>query len=124
MDRFEIEQVLESFRVIVDTREQASIRATERFAALGDGLERATLDYGDYAANITLTAGNPLYDVSATRIYPSCIIERKMSLDELATCFTRGRDRFWREMERATASGAKIYLLTEGGREADSRDSV
>ena len=115
MDRFEIEQVLESFRVIVDTREQASIRATERFAALGDGLERATLDYGDYAANITLTAGNPLYDVAATRIHPSCIIERKMSLDELATCFTRGRDRFRREMERARASGAKIYLLTEGG---------
>ena len=107
MDRFEIEQVLESFRVIVDTREQASIRATERFAALGDGIERATLDYGDYAANITLTAGNPLYDVAATRIYPSCIIERKQSLDELATCFTRGRDRFRREMERARASGAK-----------------
>ena len=113
MDRFEIEQVLESFRVIVDTREQASIRATERFAALGDGLERATLDYGDYAANITLMAGNPLYDVAAARIYPSCIIERKMSLDELATCFTRGRDRFRREMERAASNGSTVYLLVE-----------
>ena len=115
MDRFEIDQILESFRVIVDTREQASNRAAERFSALGDNLERATLDYGDYAANITFTTGNPLYDVSTTRIYPSCVIERKMSLDELAMCFTRGRDRFRREMERATAAGAKIYLLTEGG---------
>lgn len=115
MDRFEMDQILESFRVIVDTREQASNRAEERFSALGDNLERATLDYGDYAANITFTTGNPLYDVSTTRIYPSCVIERKMSLDELAMCFTRGRDRFRREMERATAAGAKIYLLTEGG---------
>ena len=113
MDRFEIEQVLESFRVIVDTREQASIRATERFAALGDGLERATLDYGDYAANVTIR-GKELYDTSR-RVCPQTVVERKQSLDELATCFTRGRDRFRREMERARASGAKIYLLTEGG---------
>lgn len=113
MDRFEIEQVLESFRVIVDTREQASNRATERFAALGDNLERATLDYGDYAANVTIR-GKELYDTSR-RVCPQTVVERKQSLDELATCFTRGRDRFRREMERARASGAKIYLLTEGG---------
>jgi hypothetical protein len=36
-----------------------------------------------------------------------------MSLDELAMCFTRGRDRFRREMERATANGSVIYLLVE-----------
>lgn len=115
MDRFEIEQALESFRVIVDTREQASNRAVERFAALGDGLERATLDYGDYCANITLPDGKSLYDCAEGRISPVCIVERKMSMDELAMCFTRGRDRFRREFERATAAGAKIYLLIEGG---------
>ena len=113
MDRFEIAQILESFRVIVDTREQASNRAEERFSALGDNLERATLDYGDYAANVTIR-GKELYDTSR-RVCPQTVVERKQSLDELATCFTRGRDRFRREMERARASGAKIYLLTEGG---------
>ena len=38
-----------------------------------------------------------------------------MSLDELAMCFTRGRDRFRREFERASAAGAKVFLLVENG---------
>lgn len=114
MDRFDIEQTLESFRIIVDTREHVTDRAAERFAALGE-TERATLDYGDYCANITLPDGRPLHDVSAKRIYPVCSIERKMSLDELAGCYTRGRDRFQREFERAKATGAVTYLLIEGG---------
>ena len=38
-----------------------------------------------------------------------------MSLDELAMCFTRGRDRFRREMERAAANNSVIYLLIENG---------
>ena len=116
MERLEIEYTLRTFRIIADNREQASNRAAARFAALGDNLERATLDYGDYAANITLPDGRELLNTSAnTRLYPACVIERKMSLDELAMCFTRGRDRFRREMERATASGATVFLLVEGG---------
>ena len=35
--------------------------------------------------------------------------------DELAMCFTRGRDRFRREFERATEASAKVWLLIEGG---------
>lgn len=115
MDRFEIEDTLKTFRVIADTREQITNRAAERFAALGDDLERATLDYGDYCGNITLPDGRPLHDTSVNRIYPACAIERKMSLDELAGCFTRGRDRFQREFERARAAGASVYILIEGG---------
>jgi hypothetical protein len=81
MDRFDIMDTLQTMRVIADTREQANPRAAERFAALGPGLERATLDYGDYCANVTLPDGRPLYDISG-RITPVCVIERKMSLDE------------------------------------------
>lgn len=114
MDRFEIEDALQTFRVIADTREQVTNRAAERFAALGV-TERATLDYCDYCGNITFSGGKSLYEISDKRIYPACAIERKMSLDELATCFTRGRDRFRREFERAQAHGAKAYLLIEGG---------
>ena len=115
MDRFEIEEVLKTFRVIVDTREQSAHRAAARFAALGDNLERATLDYCDYCGNVTLPDGKPLYSVTDGRIYPSCAVERKMSIDECAACFTRDRDRFRREFERAKAAGAKVYLLIEGG---------
>lgn len=113
MDRFEIEDVLKSFRIVVDTREQNTNRAAARFAALGDNLERATLDYGDYCANVTLPDGKPLHDISVNRLFPPAVVERKMSLDELAGCFTRSRDRFRREFERAGDHGAKVYLLTE-----------
>ena len=60
---------------------------------------------------ITLPAG-PIYDISET-VSPCCVIERKMSLEELAMCFGRGRDRFEREFQRARDAGAKIYI--EGG---------
>jgi len=114
MDRFEIEDTLKTFRIIADTREHNTDRAAARFAALGAEMERATLDYGDYCANITLPDGKVLYDTSVNRIYPDCVIERKMSLDELAGCFTRGRGRFEREFKRAGEHSAKVFLLVEG----------
>ena len=112
MDRFEIEDTLKTFRIITDTREHNTDRAAARFAALGAGMERGTLDYGDYCANITLPDGSSIYD-PVSRIYPICVIERKMSLDELAGCFTRNRERFEREFQRATEHGAKVFLLVE-----------
>lgn len=122
MDRFDIQDALETYRVIADTREQANPRAAERFAALGPGLERATLSYGDYCANVTFPDGRDLYDISG-RISPACVIERKMSLDEAAACLTRERDRFEREFCRARDANAKIYLLIEdaGGWDAIRR---
>lgn len=113
MNHFEIEEILESFRVIADRREQWTQRTAERFDAFGVPVERATLDYGDYCANITLPDHN-LYDIS-DRIRPVCCVERKMSLDELASCFTRGRDRFEREFKRAQEAGARVFLLVENG---------
>lgn len=112
MTEKEAEQYLESFRVVADTREQNTARARKRFKALGL-VERATLSFGDYCGNLDIN-GAPIYDVSST-ITPQCCVERKMSLDELAMCFTRGRDRFRREFQRAEAAGAKVYLLVEGG---------
>lgn len=113
MDRFEIEDTLKTFRIIADTREHNTNRAAARFAALGAGMERGTLDYGDYCANVTLPDGRALYDTSVNRIYPACTVERKMSLDELAGCFTRSRERFEREFQRATEHKAKVFLLVE-----------
>ena len=113
MDHFEIEEALDSFRVIADNREQDTPKAKERYEAFGVPYERATLSYGDYCGLITLN-GSAIYDTSK-RISAKCVIERKMSLDELAMCFTRQRDRFRREMERATQNGAIVYLLVESG---------
>lgn len=113
MDIFDIKEALNTFRVIVDNREQKTPKAAGRYAAFGT-YERATLDYGDYCGNIILPDGKPLYDCEK-RLTPSCVVERKMSLDELAQCFTRGRERFQREFERARNNRAKVYLLVEGG---------
>lgn len=114
MDHLDIEDALNTFRIIVDRREQRTPKAAERYKSFGVLYEHATLDYGDYCANIQLPDGGNLYDTSK-RISAKCVIERKMSLDELAGCFGRGRDRFRREFERARDNGATVYLLVEGG---------
>lgn len=111
MDHFEEKEVLSSFRILVDNREQATPKAVERYKSFGVPYDRATLNYGDYCGQVVLN-GLPTYDTSKA-VKARCVIERKMGLDELAMCFTRGRDRFRREMERATENGAIVYLLVE-----------
>lgn len=111
MDNFEAQSVLKSFMVIVDTREQETFRASERYEALGVPYYRQTLNYGDYTYNIKLD-GKDLYSTEE-RINGLCVVERKQNLDELAACFTRSRKRFEREFERASDNNAKVYLLIE-----------
>ena len=113
MDAFEVRDTLSTFRICVDTRERGTPKAEARFKAFGVPYFRQTLSYGDYCGNVTLPGG-ALYSPDSV-ISADCVVERKMSLDELAACFTRGRDRFRREFERARESGAKVYLLVEGG---------
>lgn len=112
MDIFEQKEVLKSFFVLVDSREQDTKRAHKRYEAFGAPYQRATLSYGDYTYNATLPDGRQIYNTAET-INPACAIERKMSLDELAQCFTQSRDRFGREFQRATEAGARIYLICE-----------
>lgn len=114
MDAFEVQSALAGFRVVIDTREHMTPKAIERFRMLDAPIERYTLSYGDYCADISTVERNSLYE-NGKAICAPCVIERKMSLDELAGCFTRGRDRFRREFERASASNAKVYLLVENG---------
>ena len=113
MDTFELNDVLATFSIIVDRREQNTPRLKERCESFGVPWNRSTLNYGDYAANVIVN-GVPVYDVTKT-VFPKTVIERKYSLDELASCFTRSRDRFRREMERACSNGSKVYLLVENG---------
>ena len=111
MDHFEVTEALNTFQILVDNREQATPKAVERYKSFGVPYKRATLNYGDYCGIITLN-DSEIYD-TAHSVKASCVIERKMSLDELAMCFTRGRDRFRREMERAASNNSTVYLLVE-----------
>jgi len=113
MDPFEITEILESFRIIADTREQNTSRARRRMQSIGAPVERATLRYGDYCWNADID-GKTFHNITGT-VFAPCVIERKMSLDELAGNFTRGRKRFQREFERAADHSAKVFLLVENG---------
>lgn len=114
MHPLDVQKVLESFVCLRDSREQDTPRAHKRYEAIGVPVEVAKLNYGDYCAQCILPDGRKLYDTSKP-IAPLCTIERKFALDELAQCFTTGRERFKREFERAKETGARIYLLVENG---------
>lgn len=89
---------------LVDTREQETPRLRARLRDMGCPWERKKLDFGDYSVRCDCL------DLSV-----SIAIERKMSLDELCSCYCKDRKRFEREFDRARSSGAKIYLLVEDG---------
>lgn len=112
MEPFEQIEMLESMTILVDTREQATARAQKRYESFGCPYQRATLSYGDYAYNAKLPSGRWLYEEGQVVAAP-VVIERKMNLDELAACFTRSRDRFEREFQRAQNNDAKVFLLVE-----------
>lgn len=112
MDIFEQKSVLDTFSILIDTREQPTERAKKRYESFGVPYQRATLSYGDYAYNAVLPDGSTIYNISDT-IKPKCVVERKMNLDELAGCYTRSRQRFQREFERAQENDCRIYLICE-----------
>ena len=112
MDRLDIEACLESMEILIDTREQPNARAAKRFNSFGCPYKRQTLSFGDYTYNFRLPNGKWLFEPNMTA-QGHCVIERKMSLEELSGCFCQQRDRFRREFEKAHESGATIYLLVE-----------
>ena len=114
MDAACILGTLGSMEILVDTREQQTKRAEQRYGSFGCPYRRCTLSYGDYACSAVLPGGQEIVDVSKT-VKPLCAVERKMHIDELAQCFCSGRQRFTKEFERAKENGARIYLLIENG---------
>lgn len=105
----EIDRILKSMVVLVDTREQPTAAFHKRMELLPCGHERQKLDFGDYSCKICLLNGDWIY------LDKYVSIERKMNLDELCQCFTNGRERFKREFLRAKEAGAKTFLLVENG---------
>ena len=101
----EIKRAVDSMVILVDTREQETEQLKQRLGTLGHQYRREALDSADYMVEYQTADG-------ATVRLPVAI-ERKMSLDELATCFTSERERFQREMERLLEAGVKTYLLVE-----------
>ena len=104
---FEMEKLLNSMVVLVDTREQPNKKFDKRVASFGYPWERTKLDFGDYSCKYTDLDGN---EVSLANVIA---IERMMDANELAMCFGTQRKRFEQEFKRAKEAGAIIYLLVE-----------
>lgn len=107
MNNKNINTVLKTMTILVDTREQKTLQSEERYKQFGVPYERRKLNFGDYSAKCVLLDGTE-FDLSG-----SVAVERKMSIDELCGCLTQGRERFTREFERAKSADGKIYLLIE-----------
>ena len=112
MTRFEIEECLRSFEILIDTREQETDRSMARYEQFGVPYRRQSLNYGDYTYQFRFPDGKLCFDESAS-ISGNAVIERKMSLQELSGCFCQSRDRFRREFERAKENNASVWLLIE-----------
>ena len=68
MDIFDIKRCLESMSIIVDSREQPTRRARDRYKTFGCPYDRGKLNYGDYTYNFTLPNGIQTYDISSLLI--------------------------------------------------------
>ena len=112
MNGADIDACLSSMSILVDSREQPTDKSLQRYESFGVPYKRCKLNYGDYSYNFVLPNGSLAYDTSSD-IIPAAVIERKMNLEELSSCFCQSRDRFEREFERAVSNNAKVYLLVE-----------
>lgn len=112
MDNFEIQNCLDTFRILVDTAEQPTKEYTRRCDAFGCPYVRQNLDYGDYTYDFILPSGKWLHEDEGA-VKGDSVIERKMSLRELSGNLCQNWDRFCREFDRASENNASIYLLVE-----------
>lgn len=106
MNHFKVDPALRTAVILVDTREQDTPLFRQRLADMGLPWERQKLDFGDYSIKCRL-------DENDFNLSNKIAIERKMSLDELCSCFCRDRPRFIREFERAKQASARLYMLVE-----------
>lgn len=106
MTPFELKTALNSAVLLVDTREQDTEALRKRIELTGMEYERFKLFSGDYSVKCTVESDE--YSLAE-----KVAVERKMSLDELAACFGRERERFAREFDRAKDIGMRLYMLVE-----------
>lgn len=108
-------EILSSLTVIVDTREQSWAHIEDVFKRKNIKYRRQKLDAGDYSFEITVNGEQ----ISFT---DTIVIERKNSLDELASCLTADRERFKREFERMENADTDCILLVENAKLSDLRE--
>jgi ERCC4-type nuclease len=91
--------------VLVDSREKVNQHVLEYFDRNKINYRVTKLDHADYSFEFT--------DPNFKHYDRKVAVERKAHLDEINNNFTKDRDRFHREFQRAEESGTKIHLVVE-----------
>ncbi len=96
-----------SYEIVIDTREKNIDHIVKKFNKEGINHVRLPLKIGDYTIK-----GEAFHN-------PKVVVERKASIDELLQnlidrdSMIDGKNRFQRELDRATDAGLKLYILIE-----------
>ena len=114
MEGYEIQQCLDSMRILVDSAEQPTDEYQRRCESFGIPYERRNLDFADYTYDFLLPSGKWFHETDGA-IRGDAVIERKMSLRELSGNLCQNWERFCREFDRAKEHQASVYLLVEDG---------
>ena len=112
MEGYEIQNCLDSMKILVDSAEQPTDEYIRRCESFGVPYERRNLDYADYTYDFLLPSGSWLHEADSI-VKGRAVIERKMSLRELSGNLCQNWDRFCREFDRAKENNASVYLLVE-----------
>lgn len=88
----EMEELISSMVILIDTREKANSHITDYFERKGIAYKKKALDYGDYS--FMIPSNEKLGILRDLYFNATCIIERKASLEEISGNLTQGRDRF------------------------------
>jgi ERCC4-type nuclease len=86
--------------ILIDSREQQYKHITNKLEQLNIPYKIKKLDFGDYS-----------FEVDGVSYEKKIVIERKASINEIITNFTKGRKRFENEFKRA--KGCKVILMIE-----------
>lgn len=107
----DIESILHSMKIVVDSREQKCGHITDFFRDNAIEFTCRGLKTGDYS--IVLPANPDMGIPRDTMFDDEIVIERKAHLDEIAANFSRDRKRFENEFIRAKSTNTRIILLIE-----------
>lgn len=106
----EIDELISSMVILVDTRERKADHITDSFDKNKIAYKKKALSYGDYSFMLPKNE-----DLSIPRdmlFDKKVVIERKGSLEEISGNLTNGRDRF--EKELSLAPRTKVLLIENG----------
>jgi len=98
----DIAEIKRSIVVLVDTREIRNQHILSKFSELGIRFKLKALKFGDYS-----------FEINEKSFENVCVVERKISLTEIAGNFCKGRIRFETEFAKARAEGCNVTLLIE-----------